>query len=337
MENPQNDDTLEANAVISELQNTISQIELNAWLMRAYGEIGLSVTDELRMNMVKYAERYGHAYSSFESILKQGKQRAEDIQEWFDATAGIAIGVTAGMLAPGLLGAAAVVKVMKEVLSAELQAALSKGLKSNIVPDVSGKNLVPDKQSSPLLMESKLWKNIADAYHNIAIYLSYQPYLTIALSHAHYVISQLEKIDRNEPADMKHSELMELYISINNLKNIYLRTDLNKMTTKFQKLKAHIPKELPSERHIEQNIFLKWMSEISDSDILDLDPIERHLEFINILKGGNSHGERSRLGFGFGHWTSKEETRKVISLAKSEICNLDNLQRENEAWWKLLR
>lgn len=90
----------------------------------------------------------------------------------------------------------------------------------------------------------------------------------------------------------------------------------------FERLQgAALEWEVPSESRVEQDIWIVWISHVTDGDILDRDAIEDHLHSIGVL------GSYSRLGVDFGDWTSSDDQDEAISAARGRRQELDDQRR----------
>ena len=143
----------------------------------------------------------------------------------------------------------------------------------------------------------------------------------IFASNAEYAVSQIDALIRHGEADMDLNETLTLVSELMNQEHDVEATDrvLANERAGFERLQAAAGAwEVPAESRVEQDIWIAWISRVTDGDILDRDAIENHLLAIGVL------GANGRLGVDFGSWTSGDDEQAAITAAQRRRQELED-------------
>jgi hypothetical protein len=142
----------------------------------------------------------------------------------------------------------------------------------------------------------------------------------IFASNAEYAVAQIDALQRHGEADMNMDETLTLISELMNQEHDVAETDrvLANEQAGFERLQAAAQTwQVPPTSRVEQDIWILWISRVTDGDILDRDAIENHLHSIGVL------GENSRLGVDFGYWTSGDDEQEAIAAARTSRQELE--------------
>jgi hypothetical protein len=143
----------------------------------------------------------------------------------------------------------------------------------------------------------------------------------IFASNAEYAVAQIDALQRHGEADMNMDETLTLISELMNQEHDVAEADrvLANEQAGFERLQAAAQTwQVPPTSRVEQDIWILWISRVTDGDILDRDAIEDHLHSIGVL------GENSRLGVDFGYWTSGDDEQEAIAAARTGRQELEN-------------
>src|SRR6266540_785143 len=295
------------------LRVTATQTSL---LAGAYAERTLRVVDALRGRLQAVGGRYHDAYEQYAKVIRAARAEANDQKEWKEIILGIAIGTGVGLLSGAIVpeGLAFGYKVLAEVVGESVEAAAAGGAKGLHLTDVAGTELEPGGLD-PDVLNTQIWQRLSALYRGGLGVQQQVQYLPLLLGGAEYALGQFRLLQSGGQADMPRSDLIGMATSLNRATghlaalNTWLRTGLDALSRLEATTKAPVPKQ----EEIESDIWIMWMSTLSnrDSDILDLDPIEDHLEAIGVIGPGI-------LGVDFGWYTSEDDELAALSAARSQ-------------------
>jgi hypothetical protein len=290
----------------------------STFLAGAYAERGMLAIDALRSSLTATSATYKTAYDSYAKTVRSARDGASNQQDWLNIFAGIAIGTGVGLLAGAIVpeGLALGWTILAEAGGEVVEAAVAGGVQATGITDVAGAKMEPGG-IDPDLLSSAIWERLSGLYRSVLGVQKHTQYLPLILGNTEYLLGQFRLADAGAGADMDRAHLVEMAVSINRAAahlrqlNSELSTRLDTLTT-LRKEALAAPKYTPQQ--MEQDIWIMWMAELANgqSDILDLDEIEDHLESIGILGGG------SRLGVDFGWWTSEDDELAALSAARGQ-------------------
>lgn len=297
------------------------QTTSRSFLLGAYTERGTGVAQKARSRMEQFGSRYQSAYQIYAGTISAARQEAQNQQQWIDVFAGIAIGVSVGLISEVLVGDAiltAAETVLVEVIGETSEAIAASGAKGmGVIPQVAGQELEPGG-SSPDLINTQIWQTIARMYGEITRLQRVSWYLPLLLGNTEYALGQLRLLEAGVDADMPEADVIDMAVSLGHANSAIQPLDrlLTQKLAALDRLNARLDASpnYPTDE-IEQDIWIFWMSSLpdSESDILDLDAIEDHLKDIHVLGGGSS-----RLGVDFGLWTSKSDELEALASARNK-------------------
>jgi hypothetical protein len=158
---------------------------------------------------------------------------------------------------------------------------------------------------------------LSELYRSVLGVQRHVVYLPLVLGNTEYALGQFRLLDAGVEADMDRATLIDMAATLGR-SAAHLRAlnaELQQKLAGLDALRTQIAAAKPQSTHeMEQDIWIMWMSEIGngDSDILDLDEIEDHLEAIGVLGSGGL------LGVDFGMWTSKDDELDALRAARGQ-------------------
>lgn len=277
------------------------------------------IGDAVRTKFLNEAEKYETAYTLYSNTIAAARREAQNQNQWIGIIVGIGVGIGAGVLTAFLLPAtasAAVTLTLGDALvaagAATGQGIVGAGLTSVVSDAISvpGSDLSPSGLS-PSIMRLNVWIKAAQIYREGLAQVETQQRL--------HRLSLMSAETRRQIQQRLHGEDTRLSIAeIRNVVPILYRTrtnlfsandmyqqKLNQQSTILQQINQYVG---PNSGEMEKGIWILWINDIdvADSDILDLDAIEDHLENIRVI------GPGSILGVDFGIWTTRTDEVNAI-------------------------
>jgi Domain of unknown function (DUF4157) len=295
-------------------------------LAGAYAALGIGTVDTLKSSLVAADQTYGNAYANYAKSVRRAQAEALNQKENWEILAGIGIGVGVGLLSFAILPAEMAVGwvVLAETTGEIAEAGIGLGAKGLI--DVQGTDLEPGGVS-PDARNSQTWERLSGLYrsvHGIQLHLQYLP---LVLGNVEYALGQFRLLEAGAQADMSQAELVDMAVSLNRAAAhlTQLNAELGERLNGLNQLKAQAAAApRPSEREMECDIWILWMSTLSDeqSNDLDLDEIEDRLHEIKVL------GPNSLLGVDFGRYTSEDDELAALAAARRKAVDIRARQQE---------
>jgi pimeloyl-ACP methyl ester carboxylesterase len=299
--------------VLEGLRLTATQ---TTFLAGAYAERGLNTVDALRSQLSGQSDTYKSAYGQYSPVIAAAGKEARNQQDWTNIIVGVAIGTGVGLLAAAILPElAGGLAVLAEVGGEVVEAGVAGGVQALKLTDVAGADLQPGG-IDPNLLSSGIWQRLSELYRGVLNVQKHTTFLPLILGGTEYALGQFRLLDAGVEADMERGQLIEMATALGRAAE-YLRRLNDELVPKLaalDALKTQVALAKPrSVREMEQDIWIMWMAEVSnsDSDILDLDAIEDHLAAIGVL------GPSSLLGVDFGYWTSKDDEIEALQAARA--------------------
>lgn len=146
------------------------------------------------------------------------------------------------------------------------------------------------------------------------------PSLGFLLGNIEYVEGQIKLHEEGGETEMNWDQTIDLLANLQATDRTLqsLDAELKRASGELARLQQHSTAwQVPGTSDLEQKIWVVWIAQVTDSDVLDRDEIEDHLHATGVL------GPGSLLGVDFGKWTSEEDEQEAISAAKRERSRLD--------------
>ena len=297
-------------------------------LAGAYAALGIRTVDTLKSTLTAADQTYGNAYANYANSVRAARAEAINQQDWNNIFLGIGIGVSVGLLSEAIIpeGIAYGWKVLAEVVGEATEAAAAGGAQALGITDVQGTDLEPGGLS-PDARNSQTWERLSGLYRSVLGIQLHTQYLPLVLGNVEYALGQFRLLEAGAQADMSQVELVDMAVSLNRAAAhlTRLNAELGEKLEGLNRLNAQADAApRPSEREMECDIWILWMSTLSDeqSNNLDLDEIEDRLHEIGVL------GPNSLLEVDFGWYTSEDDELAALAAARRKAVDIRARQQE---------
>jgi Domain of unknown function (DUF4157) len=298
------------------------------FLAGAYAALGIRTVDTLKSSLTVASQTYGNAYANYARSVREARAEALNQKDNWNTFLGIGIGVGVGLISGAIVpaGLAFGWKVLVEAAGEAAEAVIAEGVQATGVTDVQGTDLEPGGLS-PDARNSEMWERLSGLYRAVLGIQRHTQYLPLVLGNAEYALGQFRLIEAGGQADMSQAELVDMAVSLNRAAahltqlNAELSEKLNGLN-QLQAQAAAAPRS--SEQEMECDIWILWMSTLTDdqSNDLDLDAIEDRLHEIGVL------GPNSLLGVDFGRYTSEDDELAALAAARRKAVDIRARQQE---------
>lgn len=323
-----------------QLMQCVSHFNNLYHLSSNYSIASRNIGDTVRNKYLGESRKYNTAFMLYSQTIANARAEARNQNQWTGIVVGIAAGIGLGLLAAWLLPAAAAgaaTITLGEAVAAGTSAFVQAGVGTLFTSGVSnllatpGSDLQPTGLS-PEVVRTSIWRKAAEIYRGGLSEVHTQQTLhslsMMALETRRQVQQKLNRQDTRLSLPLMHSLVPCLYrartrtFSLNTL----YEQKLQQQESILNQINSYSG---PDSREMEKGIWILWISRLptSDSDMLDLDAIENHLNNLGII------GAPSVLGVDFGRWTSKEDETNAIFAAIPHAARIrrlfNNLQAGN--------
>jgi hypothetical protein len=280
------------------------------------------IGDAVRAKYLAEAAKYTTAYTSYSSVIRAARQEAQNQNQWIGIIAGITTGIALGLLAAWVLPVTATAGAFTITLgeagtafaSAAGQAGVGTLMTSGVTSALSvvGGDLQPSGLA-PEIIRTNIWRKAAEIYREGLQQVAIQQRLHWFALQASDVRRQVQQRLNGRNTTLSMPQLYNIVPVLYNLRttlfpagNIYQHrlNQQNSINSQLNRVSNVTSNEM------EKGIWILWINslDLADSDLLDLDAIENHLQSIGII------GTNSILGVDFGSWTSKaDEVNAIIA------------------------
>jgi hypothetical protein len=240
---------------------------------------------------------------------------------WLGVAAGVAIGVTAAFVLPATAAGWFTLTASDAAIalaSGAGQGAAGLGLTKLL--EFSGGELEPGALT-PEAQELPLWKQVAGLYRTAGRQVETIRNLHKIVTGAEFLTGEIRVQVAGGVPTMTEDQALDRVATLLRADQAMADKDdaalsqgLTELRAFEQQVNALAPDSLTFE--LEQEIWILWMAELTDSSVLDLDEIENRLHKIGVL------GKGSRLGVDFGSYTFFWDEMFAHSAAKAEAANI---------------
>lgn len=284
-----------------------------------------------KSRLLEAATLYKAAFSRHKAVLDEAKEAAADRKEMISAIAGFAVGVAFGV--PGAVARMGLKTVAQRATTAF---AVGGELTELLVGNVAGWAAAgPDAKAFeptaeiPELKELAVWRTIAEMSDKLlAISLLTAKQMKI-VSAAGTAIAEIRLRDGGaKNLEKTDAELLAL---VNALKRAdeasgEVAAGLQDAKAEIDQLGATPPRHMSVEE-VEQDIWIHWIADLTDDDLLDEDDITDHLEDLGVIgegrvfwdEEGGYRREPPRLDVDFGMWVSDEDEEDAVNAARAKL------------------
>ena len=284
-----------------------------------------------KSRLLSAATLYKAAFSRHKKVLEQAKELAADRKDMIATIAGFAAGVALGV--PGAVARMGLAKLAAKSTNAfavggEL-AELFVGAGAGLAADVPAAEAFEPTAEIPELKELTVWRNIAEMSDKLlAISLLTDKQLKI-VSAAGAAITEIRLREGGamnlEKTDAELQALVEALKSADQASG-EVAVGLNDAKAEIDALGATARTRSMTVEEVEQDIWIEWIADLRDDDLLDEDEITDHLEKLNVIGEGREfwdegmfHREPPRLDVDFGSWVSDEDERDAVNSARAKL------------------
>ena len=269
------------------------QVSLGVFLNEAKGDVD-SIRAYYRSVNSVYTRTYGH----YKLCIQQANAQVDSEQKWVNLVAGIAVGVSLGLMSEATLGALAT-RLAYELL-VETATELGEGL--------LGSALTPQLRTATISDElHPAWKQVqalqqldqlSSAVLGMAI-----PGATVysnAIVLAERLSAELRVAEAGGERRMSDADIRSDYLKLMGfeLKGLGMDNALNDVEPKFAALrKGYLGKQAPSDQRCEQDIWIPWIAEqdpnptyVIIGSILENDVLVNHFVDIGLAARGSRGG-----------------------------------------------
>jgi Domain of unknown function (DUF4157) len=312
-----------------------AQATLRYARVAAYTNMSVRVINAAKTKLLRLSDRYDSAYRPYERVIRAARQEAQNQERIKNIVIGAVCSVAVAALAPVALPASAITASLTEAPAIWLAVQAGQGTASAIAGDqigsatsIRGTDLEPGGLT-PTMMELAIWRNLERLHYDVHRVSRFGHNLFLVNGAAEYAIGEIRAHVAGGETDMSQEELLDLVDSILtfDIDSRNLDLELSRRLDRLFEAENQISAmTIPSDTEMEQDIWIMWMSEISnsDSDILDLDAIEDHLHSIGVLGSG------SRLGVDFGGWTSEDDELEALRAARRQAAIIRGRYESND-------
>ncbi len=337
------------NQIVTELSTKLPLTQANARLIDAhydlastYVDLSVANTDLISTKLRIFSLNYDMAYSNYSRVIGQGRAEAQNQTLWRGIFLGIGTGVLAGLAAAYIAPSTAAgwcALTLADGLTAAGSSFLQGAASSAIALAVSdaittrGSDLQP-AGLSPDMLRSNIWQHVASMYRG-----ALQTNRLLANFHRNTVIlerliAEMRVQIAGGTSEYSTADILTatntMIAQVNRMTSVFseLRQQATAMSAFGNSISAYDPTQ-PGVAQIEKDIWIMWMGTLSndDSDILDLDSIEDHLNSIGIL------GRSGLLGVDFGSYTSEEDELAALAAARLQAATIQGRYDRTASQW----
>ena len=281
----------------------------------AYNSAADTAIQTFRNKRTEFASRWGAAWDRHNNILTAaGKEAASE-----NMVEGIVIGVVAGVLvaaaAAALWPAAGALAVSSAgwwaFNTAVGAAGTGVGTAAAAVvarPDVQG----PIGGRSDAAADA--WRSIAEVERSARNVATVAPKFGLELGNAEYCIAQVQAHIDGGTTDMGWADTLDMVSTLANWENGAQAFD-NEIDGKkeaIDRLGSEAQAfEVPDINRLEREIWLAWITHLTDDEVLDQDAIQRHLDSIGVLGRGGIYD--------YGIYMTDEDQHNIVRAARAHV------------------
>lgn len=270
------------------------------------------------------AERYSRAFETHTRVLSAARQASmnQDVIESVVIGAAVSFavaGAAAALLPASVLGAAFVstAGLLNAGGQAVLGAAGGTALAGTIATNADAFNAVGSADSDRVAGYRRMHELQSQARRVATL----GPRLGMLLGNCEYALGQINLHEAGGQTDLAWTETLELLTDLKDADDALQLLDAELVSAREQLAslqQASASWRVPSTSELEGSIWVVWIAQVSDPDVLDRDEIENHLHRIGVL------GSSSLLGVDFGGWTSAEDEQAAIAAARTRRAQLES-------------
>lgn len=261
------------------------------------------------------------------AVLAKAGEAAADRKEMISTIAGFVVGVALGPSAA--LAKASAKAAMAVGMGSEFAELIVGGIAGSLSGAPDRKEFEPTAEI-PELKELAVWRTLAesrDKLLGIALLTAKQMKISSAVGTVVAEIRLREGGAKNiEKTDAQLNALVTALIQADEASSQVVAA-LREAKVEIDALGA-TPAQAKSVDEVEQNIWIEWIADLRNDDLLDENPITNRLEDLGVIGEGrrvwddDSHTwyrEPPRLAVDFGSWVSDDDEEEAVALARAAL------------------
>jgi len=273
--------------------------------------------------LLAVSKTYDAAYKRYADVIAKAKQEAQSQQEWTDIFVGIAIGVLVGVCIEGVAAAVAVDAVAtvaakglkalaktaaKEAGGEVVEAGGGVLAKVSGAFEVAGKDLEPGGLK-PEILKMTIWKELTKLHEQAPRIGGQALNQALLMSNAEYAIGEIKAhVSGGKGADLSEDDAVKLAVDVlaggKSAKDVDKAIDTAREKFAAMKKQGGVESTYTADQ-MEKDIWVLWMASLKkDSNILDIDAIEKHLAALGLVD--------------FGSYTSDDDENEAIDAARGK-------------------
>jgi len=284
-----------------------------------------------KSRLLTAAALYKAAFNRHKAVLDKAREAAADRKEMISTLAGFAVGVTLGV--PGAVARIGLKTLAERAANAfavggELTELFVSGAAARAAGESDAKAFETTAEI-PELKELAVWRTIAemsDKLLGISLLTAKQMKIVSAAGTAITEISLREGGAKN--LKKTDAELLTLVGALKSADETSgeVATGLRGAKTEIDELGATPARHMTVDE-VEQDIWIEWIADLTDDDLLDKNDITDHLEALGVIGEGRVYTDEDgvlrreppRLDVNFGSWVSDEDEADAVNAARAKL------------------
>lgn len=280
-----------------------------------------------KTRLLNAAVVYRLAFNRHKAVLDSADTAAKDRADLISTIAGFATGVVLGV--PGAVARIGLARLAERSAAAF---AIGSEVTELIVGKVGGgpdPGAFDPTAEAPELKELAVWRTIAemsDKLLGVSLLTAKLMKIVSASGTAMTEVRLREGGAKN--LEKSDAELQTLVDALHKADQASAEVDaaLESATAEIDQLGAQPPRSMSVEE-VEQDIWIEWIADLTDDDLLDENEITDHLEAIGVIGEGRVYWDDEdgsvrvppRLDVDFGAWVSDEDEEDAVNAARAKL------------------
>ncbi len=284
-----------------------------------------------KTRLLNAAVIYRAAFNRHKAVLAKAETAAQDRAQMISTIAGFATGVVLG--APGALARLGLANLAKRAGTAFAVgsefAELFVGAGAGAAASGPDAGQFDPTAEIPELKELAVWQTLAEMNDKLLSVSLLTAKLLKIVSASGTAITEV-RLREGGAANIEKSDadLQKLIAALQEADAASGAVDaaLEEASAEIDQLGA-TPPASTSVDEVEQNIWIEWIADLTDDDLLDEDDITDHLEAIGVIGEGQLYWDDEdgytrvppRLDVDFGSWVSDADERDAVNAAREKL------------------
>jgi hypothetical protein len=290
-----------------------------------------AVLQSYKVRLLNAAALYKAAFSRHKAVLDKAKTAAADRAQMISTIAGFATGVVLG--APGTVARLGLTKLAQSAGTAYAAGSEVAELVMGKIGALAGGG--PDEKAFdptaeiPELKELAVWRTLAEMSDKLLSVSLLTAKLMKIVSAAGTAITEVRlREGRAKNLEKSDRELQALVSALQQADQASGTVDLalDDAGAEIDQLGATPARSMDVDE-VEQDIWIEWIADLTDDDLLDEDVITDHLEALGVIGEGRLFWDDEdgysrvppRLDVDFGSWVSDEDEEDAVNAARAKL------------------